>query len=230
MARPPGIRFLRRSALLLSLIVAGSGCQFAGVSEAGRDRCRRLSASAGDPFTAALSQLRCLPTTDRLLAIEQAERKAAGARTAALESCRLRQRRISDLIASLHRSEQALATARSTPFRPSVAPPAPLDATRESRYRLEDQQLDRERYETALEAWEQQVAGEKWRWRQERAERMAAAQKRLDRDHQALLALQPDLFTAPGSIEFDPAAVARVNAACGASLKTPKASVQPPQP
>lgn len=220
MARPSGTRLLRRSALLLSLIVASGGCQFSGVSEAGRERCRILSASAGDPFSAALRQLRCLPTTDRLLASERAEKKAAAARSAALQACRSRQRRITDLMASLRRSEQELAAARRSAFRPSLPPPAPPDAARESRYRLEDQQLDRERYEAALGAWEQQLAGEKERWRRQRAERLTTAQDRLNRDQQALRQLQPDLFQAPDSIEFAPAALARISAACGKRLQT----------
>ena len=98
--------------------------------------------------------------------------------------------------------------------RPSVAHPTPIDAGRESRYRQEDQQLDRERYEAALGAWEERVASQRARWRQGRAQRVEVAQARLDRDYQALRALEPDLFNGPGSIEFDPMALQRVKAAC----------------
>ncbi len=201
--------------MLLGLTLLASGCQAGGVSEAGRERCRRLSAAAGNPVSATLSYLRCLPGTDQSLALERAAmEKAAAARREATEACRRRQGKITTLMESLRSAEQELAAARNSPFRPSVAPPQPLDDGRESRYRPEDQRLDRERYEEALGAWEQQVAGERARWRQQREARITAAQDRLDRDAQALRNQQPDLFTGPASIEFDPAAVSRVRTGC----------------
>jgi len=201
--------------VLLALTLLAGGCQGAGVSEAGRERCRRLSAAAGNPVTATLSYLRCLPGTDQSLALERAAmEKAAVARRQTLEACRRRQDRITTLMESLRSAEQELAAARNSPFRPSVAPPQPLDAGRESRYRPEDQRLDRERYEEALGAWEQQVGGERAWWRQQRNARVAAAQDRLNRDAQALRDLQPDLFTGPASIEFDPVAVGRMRTGC----------------
>jgi hypothetical protein len=201
--------------VLLCLTLLAGGCQEGGVSEAGRERCRRLSAAAGNPFTATLSYLRCLPDTDRRLATERAAKeKAAGARREALDACRQRQRRITTLMESLRSAEQELAAARNSPFRPSVSPPQPLDDGKEARYRPEDQRLDRERYEEALGAWEQQVAAERARWRQGRDARVDAAQRNLDRDAQALRKLQPDLFTGPASIEFNPLAVARLRAVC----------------
>lgn len=221
MASSRGSRCRPLLPVLLGLTLLASGCQVAGVSEAGRERCRRLSAAAGDPFRAALSYFRCLPGTDRSLAMERAAmekaamEKAAVARREALDTCRRRQGRITTLMESLRSAEQALAAARNSPFRPSVPPPQPLDDGRESRYRPEDQRLDRERYEESLGAWEQQVAGERTRWRQRREARITAAQDRLDRHARALRDLQPDLFTGPASIEFDPVAVGRVRAGCG---------------
>lgn len=214
MASSRGSRQRRLLPLLLSLTLLGGGCQFTGVSEAGRERCRRLGADAGNPLAAALSYVRCLPGSDASLAAEKAAEAAAKARRAALEACRRRQGTITNLIGSLRQAEQDLAAARSSPFRPSVAPPQPLDTGKESRYRPEDQRLDRDRYEAALGAWEQQVASERAEWRQRRAERIAAAQGRLDREAQALRQLQPDLFNGPASIEFDPTALGRVKAGC----------------
>ncbi len=217
MASSRGSRQRHLLPLLLGLALLGGGCQFTGVSEAGRERCRRLAADAGNPLAAALSYLRCLPGSDASLATEKAAEAAAKARRAALEACRRRQGTITSLIGSLRQAEQDLAAARSSPFRPSVAPPQPLDAGKESRYRPEDQRLDRDRYEAALGVWEQQVASERAEWRQRRAERIAAAQGRLDRDAQALRRLQPDLFNGPASIEFDPTALRRVNADCAST-------------
>ena len=149
----------RAGRLLLVLLGATllGGCQASGVSEAGRERCRQRGAAAGDPVTGALTYMRCLPTTDRSLAIEKAAARKADARQAALEACRSRRERITSLMASLRQAEQELAAARNTSFRPSLPPPT-WDPGRESRYRLEDQQLDRERYEAALDAWERRVA------------------------------------------------------------------------
>jgi hypothetical protein len=215
MASSHGSRCRPLLPVLLGLTLLASGCQGAGVSEAGRERCRRLSAAAGNPVSAALIYVRCLPDSDRSLAKERAAtEKAAASRRAALEACRRRQRTVTTLMESLRRTEQELAAARNSPFRPSVAPPQPLDAGRESRYRPEDQRLDRERYEEALGAWEQQVAAERARWRQRREARIDAAQDRLNREAMALRDLQPDLFTGPASIEFDPVAVGRVTAGC----------------
>ena len=215
MASSRGSRCRPLLPVLLGLSLLASGCQGVGVSEAGRERCRRLSAAAGNPVTAALSYVSCLPDTDQSLALERAAmEKAAAARREALEACRRRQGRITTLMESLRSAEQELAAALNSPFRPSVAPPQPLDAGRESRYRPEDQRLDRERYEEALSAWEQQVAAERARWRQQRNARVAAAQDRLNLDAQALRDLQPDLFTGPASIEFNPVAVARQRTAC----------------
>ncbi len=215
MASSRGSRCRPLLPVLLGLTLLASGCQGVGVSEAGRERCRRLSAAAGNPVSAALSYLRCLPGTDQSLAMErEAMEKAAAARRQSLDTCRRRQRKITSLMESLRSAEQELAAARDSPFRPSVAPPPPLDAGRESRYRPEDQRLDRERYEEALGVWEQQVAAERVRWRQQRDARVAAAQDRLNREALALRDLQPDLFTGPESIEFNPVAVGRVRTGC----------------
>ncbi|MEA5391074.1 hypothetical protein VB738_07340 [Cyanobium gracile UHCC 0139] len=215
MASSRGSRCRPLLPVLLGLTLLASGCQGVGVSEAGRERCRRLSAAAGNPVSAALSYLRCLPGTDQSLAMErEAMEKAAAARRQSLDTCRRRQGKITSLIESLRSAEQELAAARNSPFRPSVAPPPPLDAGRESRYRPEDQRLDRERYEEALGVWEQQVAAERGRWRQQRDARVAAAQDRLNREARALRDLQPDLFTGPESIEFNPVAVGRVRTGC----------------
>ena len=159
MASSRGRRSRPLLAALLGLTLLAGGCQGGGVSEAGRERCRRLSAGAGDPVRGALSYLRCLPDSDRRLAMERAAmEQQAAARREALDACRRRQRRITTLMDSLRSAEQELAAARNSSFLPSVPPPRPLDAGRESRYRPEDQRLDRERYEQALGAWEQQVA------------------------------------------------------------------------
>ena len=214
MASSRARRHRRLLPVLLGVILLGGGCQFTGVSEAGRERCRRLGAAAGNPLAAALSYVRCLPGSDSSLAAEKAAEAAAMARRTALEACRRRQGTITNLIRSLRQAEQELAVARNSPFRPSVAPPQPLDAGKESRYRPEDQRLDRDRYEAALGAWEQQVASQRAQWRQERAGRIEAAQARLDRDAQALRQLQPDLFNGPASIEFNPGALRQVSAGC----------------
>ena len=215
MASSRGSRRRRLLPVLLGVTLLGGGCQFTGVSEAGRERCRNLSAAAGNPFVSALSYVRCLPGSDSRLAAEKASAEQAdAARRAALDSCRSRQRRITTLMGSLRNAEQELAAARNSAFRPSVAPPEPLDAGKASRYRPEDQRLDRDRYEAALGAWEQQVASQQAQWRQQRAERIAAAQGRLARDAQSLWQLQPDLFNAPASIVFDPTALRRVRASC----------------
>ncbi len=212
MASISGSRQRRLLLGMLSVILLG-GCQVPGVSDAGRERCRERGAAAADPITGALAYMRCLPTTDRSLAIEKAASREAAARQAALDACRSRRERITSLMASLREAEQELAAARAIPFRPSVPPPT-WDPGVESRFRPEDQQLDRERYEASRDAWERRVATERASWRAQRARRIDAAQSRLDSDHRTLRSLQPDLFNGPDSIEFDPGVVRRVAAVC----------------
>jgi hypothetical protein len=204
--------------VLLGLTLLSGGCHFAGVSEAGRERCRKLSAQASDPIASALAYARCLPSSDRELAIEaEAAARAAEAKRQALLACGVRRQKILALMASLRASERELAAARNAPFLASLPPPPPIDESAESRYRLEDQQLDRQRRESALAAWEERVAGEKARWRNERSARIARAREHLDRDRLALKGLEPDLFTGTESIEFNPAVVRRATTACEAS-------------
>ncbi len=204
--------------VLLGLTLLSGGCQFPGVSEAGRERCRKLSAQASDPIAAALAYGRCLPTSDRELAIEaEAAARAVEAKRQALLACRVRRQKIMALMTSLRAAERELAAARTTPFLSSQPAPPPIDESTESRYRLEDQQLDRQRREAALAAWEERVAGERASWRSERSARIARAQERLERDRLALKGLQPDLFTGPESIEFNPAVARRATAACETS-------------
>ncbi|MFN5698151.1 MAG: hypothetical protein ACK486_14135, partial [Cyanobacteriota bacterium] len=103
----------------------------------------------------------------------------------------------------LRQAEAALAAVKSEQYRPVPAPP-PLEEAQEARYRPEDQELDREHHAQAMAAWEAAEAARSRRWAQDHDQRLADAQGRLDQIAAELQQRRGDLFTGPGSIEFNP--------------------------
>ena len=106
-------------------------------------------------------------------------------------------------MASLRRSELALAQVKGETYTP-LPPPAPWDEAIESRYRLEDREADLQRHLHDQQEWHRREQGRQARWIAEHRERVRQAQWALDRQTQELRAQRPDLFTGPGSIEFNP--------------------------
>jgi hypothetical protein len=112
-------------------------------------------------------------------------------------------------MAELRRSEARLAKVKEEAYVPQSSPPR-WNEDEESRFRIEDREADWQRYLQAREDWTRGESGHRARWQADHANRWQEAQARLDQVARSLRDQQPDLFTAPGSIEFNPVAVRRL--------------------
>ncbi|MEB3263412.1 MAG: hypothetical protein VKJ66_03465 [Synechococcus sp.] len=209
----PAGRCRRPLALLLGLglpaLLGGCGLAGLGVSEAGRQRCRSQAAAA-PLLLRPWRELRCLPGIDRQLAAEASRRReqqeqAERERKAQLARCREQGPALAALVEAWRRTEQELADLRLERYRP-LPPPPPIDEERESRYRPEDQELDRERYESDLAAWRQQEGERRARWQARQRAQEATLRERQRQDLAALRKLQPAVLRGD---RLDEAAVLR---------------------
>ena len=186
LARPslarPGQAPLQPLILCLLLLACTSGCGTAGTGKLKR------SGAPGMPVATA--------------AASSPARPAAGT-IQSLERCPADSPRLAFRMGELRQAEAALAAVKGEQYRP-VPPPAPLEEAQESRYRPEDQDLDREHHAQAMAAWETAEAERRRLWAEDHDQRLAAAQGRLDQIAADLQRRRGDLFTGPGSIEFNP--------------------------
>lgn len=203
------------------VLLAGCGSGKPPVSGRGQALCRERASKVSEGFARDHVYGRCLASIEAELAAE--DRAAALRREAALrrklqaaksgQHCRNQRRQLLALMASLRRTEAELAATKRDTYRSSSAPP-PWDEDRESRYRLEDRELDRQRHEAAVAGWQSREAARRAAWEAGRRRRQDQAQQRLNQTARRLRQLEPDLFIAPGSIEFDAAVVRRLRT-CG---------------
>ena len=126
----------------------------------------------------------------------------------AVRQCRQRRQDLLEGLAELRRAEVALAEARLLSVPPLGAPPV-WDEAREQRYSQVDQELDRQRYEQELAAWQQRQA-DRYVLIARQRQQQEAAQLRLDRQAQALQQRYSGLFSAPTSIEVKPQELERL--------------------
>jgi hypothetical protein len=112
-------------------------------------------------------------------------------------------------MAELRRSEAQLANVKEEAYRPQSSPPR-WNEDQESRFRPEDRDGDWQTYLQAREEWTRKESGHRAQWQADHARRLAEAQARLNQLARSLRDQQPDLFTGPGSIEFNPVAVRRL--------------------
>ncbi len=123
----------------------------------------------------------------------------------AARQCRKRRQELQQDLAELRRAEAVLAEERAVPLSPLPAPPI-WDESAEQRYSKVDQELDRQRYEQELAAWNQLRAGT-----EDQRLRLTQAQQRLDRQAQRLQKRYPGLFTCTTIIEVKPQEQERLN-------------------
>ena len=112
-------------------------------------------------------------------------------------------------MAELRRSEARLARVKEEAYTPQSSPPR-WNEDEESRFRLEDRDADWQNYLQARDDWTRREGSQRARWQADHTRRWQEAQARLDGLASELRRQHPDLFTAPGSIEFDPVAVRRL--------------------
>ena len=112
-----------------------------------------------------------------------------------------------DGLRELRRAEAALAERNAIAAAVPGSPRPVWDEEKEQRYSLEDQQLDRQRYEQELAAWQQRQEA----WREQQRQALSEAQGRLDRQTRLMHGRYPTLFTAPNSIELDPRELERLS-------------------
>ena len=126
-----------------------------------------------------------------------------------MRQCHQRRRALLQGLTELRLAETRLADLRAE--RPPPLPPAPVwDEAAEQRYSQVDQDLDRQRYEQDLAAWQRQQADQPALLAQQR-QREAAAQQRLNGQMQRLQKRYPGLFTGPSSIEIRPQELERLS-------------------
>ena len=110
---------------------------------------------------------------------------------------------------ALRQAELELALVKQDSYRP-LPPPEPWDESKESRYRLEDREADWQRYLQRQEDWQRREQSRRASWRSNHQARLQRAQETLNRHVQELRVRRPDLFTGPGSIEFNPEVAQRL--------------------
>lgn len=126
-----------------------------------------------------------------------------------MRQCQQRRRELLEALSGLRRAEVALADARAEAPPPLPSPPF-WDEVAEQRYSQVDQELDRQRYEQELAAW-QRRRDERRALISVQRRREEAAQERLDRQALRLRQRYPGLFTGPTSIEVRPQELERLS-------------------
>jgi hypothetical protein len=112
-------------------------------------------------------------------------------------------------MAELRRAEAQLARVKEETYGPRPSPPR-WNEDQESRFRPEDRDADWQNYLKAREDWTRRESAQRARWQADHVRRLDDAQARLDQLARSLREQQADLFTAPGSIEFNPVAIQRL--------------------
>ena len=202
--RPRGLPLpiaLGAGALLLLLALLG-GCQAGSpFSPKGRQRCSAQVASEANGLLRPLRYGQCLLSIEAVLERERAEariRQQAAARKR-LAECYANQVDVKNLALALQAAKARLAKLQGEPYQESARPQR-LDPDLQRRFATYDQELDQERYDTALAQWQQAESERYQTWRagqqhriQEELANVAAIARRLNQ-------LNPALFAAPGSL------------------------------
>ena len=148
------------------------------------------------------------PTTTAPSPADQETGRTSGPSPEVLEQaitrCKASREEVSNLMTTLRLSERDLAAAKAERYAPTQAPPPPLDEAELARFRPEDRELDRQRHAEAMSAWEASDVPRRREWMAGHQARLSRHQSQLDRAARRLRELEPSLFTAPGSIEYDP--------------------------
>ena len=192
---------LRASALLLVLALLG-GCQSGSPpSPKGRQRCAAQVASEANGLLRPLRYGQCLLSIEAVLERERAEaqiRQQAAARKR-LAECLANQVDVKRLALALQAAKARLAKVQGESYQESARPQR-LDPDLQRRFAAYDQELDQERYDTALAQWQQAESERYQNWRSGQRHRIQGEQANLAALARRLNQLNPQLFVAPGSL------------------------------
>jgi len=112
------------------------------------------------------------------------------------QRCKALERERQSLAQQRQADAQGLAAIAAGVYQPSSAPKAP-DPDMASRYSQLDQQLDDERYNAELDAWQLREQQRRQRWLEGQTERKQRVQQRLNEHQRELSALEPRLKACP---------------------------------
>jgi hypothetical protein len=128
---------------------------------------------------------------------DQALQAAAAQRRALdglVERCKAGQEELVKAADALAATQTALANLEQRRYRPSARPQAPDPAVLE-RYTISDQELERERYQQAVQAWQQEEQRRRARWQTELRQERQRLEARLKQQRQALEKANPAVLT-----------------------------------
>ena len=195
-------RMTRRGIAMLLLVGLVGGCQGANPqSRQGQQRCSAQVASEAHGLLRPLRYGYCLLSINALLERERAEaqiRQQAAARQR-LATCSANRAEIKSLALALMAASQHLAQLGAEPYGGSERPQR-LDPNLQRSFATYDQELDQERYETALAQWQQAESERYQGWLARRNRRMTEKRAHLASLARRLNQLNPQLFAAPGSL------------------------------
>ena len=197
----PG-RMTRRALAMLVLVGLVGGCQGANPqARQGQARCSAQVASEAQGLLRPLRYGFCLLSINAVLERERAEaqiRQQAAARQQ-LAACVANQADVKGLALALLAAQERLAQLGAEPYGGSERPKR-LDPNLQRRFATYDQELDQERYETALAQWQQAESERYQGWLVGRNRRMGEERTHLAALARRLNQLNPQLFAAPGSL------------------------------
>ncbi|MFN7901040.1 MAG: hypothetical protein ACK5N0_15540 [Synechococcaceae cyanobacterium] len=198
--------------MVSTLLLAACSGSAPQVSDTGRSRCQRRADLEDLPLLRPLVYQHCLGTIEAKLAVERREelqRRQEHQRllAQALARCRKKRSALQVSLRNLRQAERDLANLRASGEPPlPTLPSRPNEATLQ-RYTREDAELDRQRFQDSLMAWQRRLA-QRQLLRQRRQSALDEAQLRLDKAALHLNKLQPDLLAE--GIELDPVIARRL--------------------
>jgi hypothetical protein len=191
-----------RAFALLFLLALLGGCQAGSpLSPTGRQRCSAQVAKEANGLVRPWRYATCVLSIEAVLERERAEariQQLAAARKR-LAACYANQAEVKSLSLALQAAKGRLAKLQGELYRQSQRPQR-LDPDLQRRFASYDQELDQERYDTALAQWQQAESERYQNWLAGHQRRLGEEQANLASLVRRLNQLNGDLFAAPGSL------------------------------
>ncbi len=196
------LRMTPRSIALLVLVALLGGCQgVTPLARKGQERCATQVAGETNGLLRPLLYGQCLLSIDALLERERVEaqiRQQAQARKK-LADCYANQADVKSLATAFQAARGRLSHLQAEAYVESERPRR-LDPDLQRRYAAYDQELDQERYDSALAQWHQAESQRYQNWLAGQQRRIRVEQANLAALARRLNQINPELFMAPGSL------------------------------